>query len=361
MHPVSYKNQRVELIQKFQSGKTPQKKRNVLLEAGFKRWQLDAMEEYRKATHRQPNKTFSITKGFADCWMPYSVIATDRKELVLYFSAKGEGLLGKGKSGRVVRGLVIGSSDPERIGVQVAVKKLETKPDTEAKILSVRRELHTKEIYTRENPKTGKVRHILIQDFVEGASLVNRYSLPWEKMGPTAEKAELARAIMKDLQALHGDRVIHRDLWGDNILTYKNRAKIIDYGRSVLLERGESIKEDIGSVQSQYCSPEALKNEWSFASDVYAMAVTLFHLFPHELQAWRKTDDGKQAYDRFLNSCDARERIKILQNSLRPYLDNQGKAIADILVGMLQPEKNKRSSVEKVIGQFDDFLKKTNS
>lgn len=353
-HYIQCEQQKLEFIQKFQNTKSHYERMEVLRDAGFQEWQLALMEAYRKAAARQANKTFSRNKGFPGHKIPYSVIATDRNELVLYFSSKGAGLLGQGKSGKVVRAVVIASGNSERIGLQVAVKKMVTEPGIEAKILANRGELHTNEVYTRISRKNDKVTHILIQDFIKGEPLSKRLASTWEKMGTTDEKVALACSIMKDLESLHADGVIHRDLWAENILIDKSRAKIIDYGRSALLRPGQkSVIEKIGEHQTSYCSPEALKDEWSAASDVYAMALVFFQLFASELQAWRNIDGSKQAYARFLDTFDASERMHILQDCLCPHLDSKGKAIVRMLVGMLQPDQKPRSSVKRVLEQLD--------
>jgi len=135
--------------------------------------------------------------------------------------------------------------------------------------------------------------------------LENRFSLvsPWMENGNVVEF--LARQHRKDpfndttscvclaldialgVQYLHGEKVIHRDLKGHNILISPTlRGYIADFGLAILTASGcaSTLAENAVMGTPRWLAPELIphsqvKRHHTYASDIYAFALVCYEMF----------------------------------------------------------------------------------
>ena len=98
------------------------------------------------------------------------------------------------------------------------------------------------------------------------------------------------KQILKGVQELHEERIVHGDLKPGNFLFIKNNLKLIDFGISRLIENNTTnISRDIHVGTLNYMSPEAIleipgilenipKFKTSRSSDIWSLGCILFQL-----------------------------------------------------------------------------------
>lgn len=128
----------------------------------------------------------------------------------------------------------------------------------------------------------------LLTSFEEGQSLAQIFDKIQSKglAIPQESLIALAKQIVQAVSFLHqeaGDKpaILHRDLSPHNIIVnYDGAVKLIDFGISkVLVENQDFTKTEEFKGKLTYAAPESIsRNEFSKASDIYAIGVMLFEL-----------------------------------------------------------------------------------
>ena len=105
------------------------------------------------------------------------------------------------------------------------------------------------------------------------------------------EKLDLYIEICESMSYAHGKKVVHRDLWWDNILIKKikekNRSKIGDFGRAKDFDEIDSIYPAQTVAVMKYIVPpencfkiwDKAKHEEYIYSDIYSLGIILFYIF----------------------------------------------------------------------------------
>ncbi len=116
-------------------------------------------------------------------------------------------------------------------------------------------------------------RGYLVLEHIEGKNLRD---LSAKKPMHEREVLELALQMCDMLEYLHGQGVLHRDFTPDNlILEISGKLKLIDFNVAQTESTGMT-----GTVVGKhaYVPPEQFRGKPVFASDIYAMGCTLYHL-----------------------------------------------------------------------------------
>ena len=139
----------------------------------------------------------------------------------------------------------------------------------------------------------------IIMEYLEGETLSDR--LKREKTIPEKEAVEIMMPVMKSLDVVHNEGIIHRDISPDNIfITKDGKVKLIDFGASRFATTAYSrsltvIIKPGYSAEEQYRS----KSDQGPHTDVYSVAATLYKMItgqtpPDALERRAKLENSKR-------------------------------------------------------------------
>jgi serine/threonine protein kinase len=143
------------------------------------------------------------------------------------------------------------------------------------------------------------------------------------------EKVLIGKQIIKGLEYLHRQGIIHRDIKSSNILVSKEfgkyHARIIDFNFSKFIFSNEKLNETIGTLA--YCAPELLKDSlYDKSVDLWSLGVVLFEIF-HGYHPFDQ-DNNSELTQMVNKICYDNSQIYILENSTE--IDNSWKEIIKI-------------------------------
>ncbi len=118
----------------------------------------------------------------------------------------------------------------------------------------------------------------MVQDFVAGADLGKQYL-----RGRSWSELEIKAFLLDMLEVLthvHQHQIVHRDIKPENIIqrSEDNRYVLIDFGAVKELNADESNADSLVVGTAGYRSPEHLRGEPGFASDIYGLGITTIQL-----------------------------------------------------------------------------------
>lgn len=138
----------------------------------------------------------------------------------------------------------------------------------------------------------------IIMEYLDGETLTER--LEREKTIPEDEAVEMLWPVMKSLQAVHQEGILHRDIAPDNIfITKDGEVKLIDFGASRYATTSYSrsltvIIKPGYSPEEQYRS----RGDQGAYTDVYALAATLYKMItgvtPPDAMERRASIEGRK-------------------------------------------------------------------
>lgn len=146
---------------------------------------------------------------------------------------------------------------------------------------------HPNIIHILDSGITNEGQPYLITDYVEGTSLksiLKKQTLSLEKIAYILEQISLA------LQAIHNQRIIHRDFKPQNILISQNqepeRVRLLDFGIAKMLKGDDSepflhtiTSKGIITGTAQYMSPEQCQGRaLDQRTDIYSMGITAYEM-----------------------------------------------------------------------------------
>jgi serine/threonine protein kinase len=118
----------------------------------------------------------------------------------------------------------------------------------------------------------------MVQDFVPGTDLGKDYL-----RGRCWSEAEI-RALLTDLlnvlDYVHQHNIVHRDVKPENIIqrSEDGRYVLIDFGAVKELQAKETVTSPLVIGTAGYRSPEHLRGESCFSSDIYGLGITIIQL-----------------------------------------------------------------------------------
>lgn len=142
--------------------------------------------------------------------------------------------------------------------------------------------------------------------------------------------------ILKGVQYLHDNKIIHRDIKLDNILLDSNlQPKICDFGISSIKEEGKKIMDTGGTPA--YLAPEVIKSEGKVCekSDVWSLGVLLFLLNFGTVPF--KSQDMQNLYSKIL-----------IGHFKFPDYEEVSFELMDLIKKMLNVDLDKRLSIEEI-------------
>ena len=119
-----------------------------------------------------------------------------------------------------------------------------------------------------------------VMEYIDGQSLQDLVEQRQRSFTETEIQQDLL-PVLKGLQAVHDQGILHLDIKPDNILTSKyGQPLLIDFG-GARYATGQASQDHSSMVATAgFAPPEqySLKQEQSAATDIYAFGITLYHL-----------------------------------------------------------------------------------
>ncbi|MGD1861126.1 MAG: protein kinase [Leptolyngbyaceae cyanobacterium] len=159
----------------------------------------------------------------------------------------------------------------------------------------------------------------LVQQFLTGPHLDQQLEA---KMGPfdSDEVRRFLRNVLPILQHLHQNRLIHRDIKPSNFRQLSGQSDwwLVDFGAIKPVTATQMARPGTLVGSADYASPEQLRGEATYASDLYSLGVVCLHLLT-----------GLQPFDLFdgVNGCW----------QWRSIVPNVSPSLAALVDGMVQP------------------------
>lgn len=159
----------------------------------------------------------------------------------------------------------------------------------------------------------------LVQQFLVGPHLDQQLQ---EKMGPfdSDEVRAFLRNVLPVLQHLHAHRLIHRDIKPSNFRQPAGQSDwwLVDFGAIKPVTATQMARPGTLIGSADYASPEQLRGEATYASDLYSLGVVCLHLLT-----------GLQPFDLFdsVNGCW----------QWRSIVPDVAPSLATLIDGMVQP------------------------
>jgi eukaryotic-like serine/threonine-protein kinase len=118
----------------------------------------------------------------------------------------------------------------------------------------------------------------MVQDFVAGADLGKQYLRGRSWSG--VEIKDFLLDMLEVLTHVHQHQIVHRDIKPENIIqrSEDDRYVLIDFGAVKELNTNESGADALVVGTAGYRSPEHLRGEPGFASDIYGLGITTIQL-----------------------------------------------------------------------------------
>ena len=118
----------------------------------------------------------------------------------------------------------------------------------------------------------------IIMEYLDGMTLAQYLKI--KNVIPPDDAVELLMPVMKSLQVVHAEGILHRDIAPDNIfITKEGQCKLIDFGASRFATTDNSLSMTV--IVKQGYSPEEQylsRGKHGPASDVYALGATLYKM-----------------------------------------------------------------------------------
>jgi WD40 repeat protein len=174
----------------------------------------------------------------------------------------------------------------------------------------------------------------LVQEFIDGRNLNQKL----KEEGTFSEDKiwQLLEDLLPVLQFVHANQVIHRDVKPENIIRHSTdeRLFLVDFGIAKLAT--EAILAKTGTVigTEGYTAPEQHEGKPCFASDLYSLGATCYHLLTYAdpsrlLYSW--VDWQKELRDKLDNKDISHKLIEVLTKLLQPDISQRYQSADEVL------------------------------
>jgi len=174
----------------------------------------------------------------------------------------------------------------------------------------------------------------LVQEFIDGRNL--NQELKEEGTFSEDKIWQLLKDVLPVLQFVHANQVIHRDIKPENIIRHSVDKKLflVDFGIAKLTT--EAIVAKTGTVigTEGYTSPEQHEGKPRFASDLYSLGATCYHLLTWAdpsrlLYSW--IDWQKELRGKLEKRNISDELIDVLNKLLQPNISQRYQSAKEVL------------------------------
>lgn len=179
---------------------------------------------------------------------------------------------------KAVRKVDLEVSQPQ----QNAAKKRNPMEDLKREIMIMKKMRHTNIVTLSEvidDPAGSKL--LLVMEFMEGGPVLTREALEKRERLPEILALQYFRDMVKSLDYLHCNKVVHGDLKPENVLMAANGdVKLSDFGCSKVFATGNEYLERCNGTPA-FLAPEMMKPNTRYRgrpTDVYALGACLYTL-----------------------------------------------------------------------------------
>jgi len=125
----------------------------------------------------------------------------------------------------------------------------------------------------------------IVIDIFAGGDLIDGLNAHRRARGrlPDAQLARLCRQMVAAVAHVHGLKIVHRDIKGENFLCNRPdigdpecQIALADFGTAVRIEQGDQLSGQVGTPP--FWAPEVWAGRYAFPADVWAVGVTAYIL-----------------------------------------------------------------------------------
>ncbi len=166
----------------------------------------------------------------------------------------------------------------------------------------------------------------------------NFFNVKWN------EKLNILKSIVKGLNHIHNQKIIHRDFHSGNILCDNETGPVIsDLGISKSSIKSTNDDDEIYGIIS-YMAPEILRGkEYTTASDIYSFGMIMWELMTGRMPFWDQKNDVEFT-------------IKICKGFRPPIVTNAPKGYIELMQECWNSDPNKRPTANYISDIFDEKI-----